>query len=193
MWAKIGTDWTSEEGTLVSSGMLAEERYAVSSVMIKDGVRYFMWTINASALPDGHMFYGVAEAADGEVDGQKPCKTWAFNPPTGNLYVGKKLDEHGSEETRKHFFADKDESLLDKSVGAKITMKVDMEVKQLAFSINDSEFIDADVELPAEGVRPWCFLYHEGDSCTLAEVDAAGFGQGGASRPSTAGTDSGIA
>eukprot|EP00966_Prymnesium_polylepis_P189910 4400704-Prymnesium_polylepis.1 len=49
-----------------------------------------------------------------------------------------------------------------------------MEVKQLAFSINDSEFIDADVELPAEGVRPWCFLYHEGDSCTLAEVDAAG-------------------
>ena len=124
MWAKIGTDWTSEEGKVVSSGMLAEERYAVSSVIIKEGVRYFMWTINASALPDGHMFYGVAEAAGGDVDGQKPCKTWSFNPPTGNLYVGKKLDEHGSENMRKHFFADKDESLLDKAVGAKITMKV---------------------------------------------------------------------
>lgn len=193
VWAKIGTDWAAEGGKVISSGMLAEERFAVSSIVITEGIRYFMFTINASALPDGHMFLGVAELNGGSTDGQAPCKTWAFSPPTGNLYIGNKLDEHGSEVMKKHFFADKDESLLDKAPGSTVVAKVDMEAKTLEFSINGDEFIDSGVALPVEGVRPWCFLYHEGDSITMTEVDAAGVGTGGASRPSTAGTESGIA
>ena len=193
VWAKIGTDWKAEEGKVISSGMLAEERYAVSSIHVTEGTRYFKFDINASALPDGHMFLGVAAINGGNPDGQAPCQTWAFNPPTGNLYIGAKLDEHGSEQMKKHFFADKDESLLDKMPGSNCVAKVDMDAKKLEFSINGNEFIDAGVELPAEGVRPFCFLYHEGDSVTLTEVDASGVGTGGASRPSTAGTESGIA
>ena len=53
------------------------------------------WKINASALPDGHMFLGVA-AASGVTDGEAKCKTWGFSPPTGNLYIGEKLNEHVS-------------------------------------------------------------------------------------------------
>jgi len=192
MWAKAGTDWTVEGGTVTSSGMLAEERYAVSGVTISSGVRYFMWKINTSSLPDGHMFLGVADLNGGSVDGQEKCKTWAFSPPTGNLYIGEKLDEHGAEQLRKHFFEDEKESLLDKAPGSSVCMKVDMGEKKLAFSINGSDFIDAGVKLPEGGVRPWCFLYHEGDSVSVAEVDEGGVGTGGASRPSTAGTDSGI-
>ena len=126
-------------------------------------------------------------------DDPERAQTWGFSPPTGNLYIGAKLDEHGAEQMKVHFFADKDESLLDKMPGSACTAMVDMDERKLMFSINGNEFIDSGVELPAEGVRPWCFLYHEGDSITLTEVDAAGFGTGGASRPSTAGTESGIA
>ena len=71
-------------------------------------------------------------------------------------------------------------------------MKVDMDAKTLAFAVNGSEFIDSGVALPEEGVRPWAFLYHEGDSVSISEVSSDGVGTGGASRPSTAGTDSGI-
>ncbi|KAL1524823.1 hypothetical protein AB1Y20_019703 [Prymnesium parvum] len=194
-WAKLGTDWKQVKGTgkVIASGMLAEERCAVSSIHVAHGVRYFMFNINTSALPDGHMFLGVAAFNGGSTDFQAPCKTWAFNPPTGNLYIGEKIDEHGSEQMKKHFFADKDESLLDRMPGSTCLAKVDMDAKTLEFSINGNEFIDAGVTLPDEGVRPFCFLYHENDSITLTEVDASGFGSGGVSRPSTAGTDSGIA
>lgn len=71
-------------------------------------------------------------------------------------------------------------------------MKVDMDAKTLAFSPNGAVFIDAGITLPDEGVRPWTFLYHEGDSVTLSEISPNGIGTNGASRPSTAGTDSGI-
>lgn len=194
-WAKIGTGWQQVKGTgkLVAAGMMADERCAVSSIHVTSGVRYFMFNINASALPDGHMFLGAAAINGGSTDFQAPCKTWSFNPPTGNLYIGEKIDEHGAEVMKKHFFADKEESLLDVAPGATCLMKVDMDAKTLAFSINGNEFIDAGVVLPDEGVRPYCFLYHEGDSITLVEVDSSGFGSGGASRPSTAGTESGIA
>lgn len=76
----------------------------------------YRWKINESSLPDGHMFLGVAALNGGSTDGQAPCKTWAFNPPTGNLYIGEKLDEHGAEQLKKHFFEDEKESLLDKMV-----------------------------------------------------------------------------
>lgn len=180
-------------GKLIASGMLADERCAVSSIHCTEDVRYFMFNINTSVLPDGHMFLGVAAINGGSTDFQAPCKTWAFNPPTGNLYIGEKLDEHGTEQIKKHFFIDKEESLLDKADNSTCLVKVDMVGRALAFSINGCEFIDAGVTLPEEGVRPFCFLYHEGDSISLTEVNAAGVGTGGSSRPSTAGTDSGIA
>jgi len=190
-WAKVGSDWKADGGTVTSSGMLAEERFAVSGVVVSAGVHFFMWKINASALPDGHMFLGVA-AASGVTDGEAKCKTWGFSPPTGNLYIGEKLNEHGAEQMKKHFFVDDKESLLGKAVGSSVLMKVDMGAKALSYSINGNEFIEAGIALPEGGVRPWCFLYHEGDSVTIEEVNDEGVGTGGASRPSTAGTDSGI-
>ena len=60
------------------------------------------------------MFMGVAALNGGSTDGQADNKTWAFNPPTGNLYIGTKLDEHGSEQMKKHFFEEEKDSLLDK-------------------------------------------------------------------------------
>ena len=80
-WSKIGTDWTADGTTLVSSGMLAEERYAIGSKIVREGKVTFTWTINKVFYPDAHLFLGVAEITD---DPEK-AKTWAFNPPTGNL------------------------------------------------------------------------------------------------------------
>jgi hypothetical protein len=71
---------------------------------------------------------------------------------------------------KKHFFVDDKESLLGKAVGSSVLMKVDMGAKALSYSINGNEFIEAGIALPEGGVRPWCFLYHEGDSVTIEEV-----------------------
>ena len=37
----------------------------------------------------------------------------------------------------------------------------------LKFSANGEEPIDSGVKLPKNGLRPWLFLYHEGDSVTV--------------------------
>ena len=39
----------------------------------------------------------------------------------------------------------------------------------LLFIASAAAFI-SQVKLPASGVRPWVFLYHEGDSVTVEEV-----------------------
>ena len=51
-----------------------------------------------------------------------------------------------------------------------ITCYIDMDAKTLKFSANGEDPIDTGVTLPDHGVRPWIFLYHEGDSVTVEEV-----------------------
>lgn len=194
-WAKVGSGWTVDGGTVTASGMMAEERYAVSPVIVTEGVRHFLYTVNASMYPDGHMFVGAAAANGASADGESDCATWGFSPCTCHLFVGTRLNEHGAEVwgTRgaPHFLDDPEADLVGKVVGARVLMRVDMGAKALAFSVNGEPFVDCAVELPAEGVRPWAFLYHEGDSITLVEVAGSGGGDD-VSRPSTAGTDSGV-
>ena len=82
-WSKIGTDWEADGSTLIASGMLAEERYAVGSKIVRSGKTTFTYTINKVFFPDAHLFVGVAEITDDPEN----AKTWAFNGPTGNLWV----------------------------------------------------------------------------------------------------------
>jgi len=82
-WSKIGTDWEADGSTLIASGMLAEERYAVGSKIVRSGKTTFTYTINKVFFPDAHVFVGVAEITDDPEN----AKTWAFNGPTGNLWV----------------------------------------------------------------------------------------------------------
>ena len=165
-WARIGTDWEAEGNTLIASGMLADERYAVGRKVVRSGKYSFTFTINTVFYPDAHMFLGVAEVTD---DPEK-ARTWSFNPPTGNLYIGTKLNEHGSEQLRTHLFEDPKETLLDRMPGAVIQAHVDMGARKLSFSVNGNAPVDSGVQLPEAGVRPWIFLYHEGDSVTVEEV-----------------------
>ena len=66
--------------------------------------------------------------------------------------------------------ADPKADLVDQQEGCVVTAIVDYDQKKLFFSANGEEPIDSEVELPEEGVRPWIFLYHEGDSVTVEEV-----------------------
>ena len=165
-WAHIGSDWTTEGSTVIASGMLAEERYAVGAKMVTSGQATFTFTINKVFYPDAHMFLGVAQITD---DPEK-AKTYGFSPTTGNLYIGEQLNEHGSEQMKKHLMADPKGDLTGKQEGAVITAFVDMDAKTLSFSANGEPPVDTEVVLPEEGVRPWLFLYHEGDSVTVEEV-----------------------
>jgi hypothetical protein len=144
--------------------MLAEERYAIGSKVIRSGVTELTYTINKVFYPDAHLFLGVAQITD---DPGK-AETWAFNPATGNLYNGHQLNEHG-QEGKKHLMADPKADLVGKQEGAVVTATVDMDRRKLHFSANGEDPIDSGVELPEGGVRPWIFLYHEGDSVTLEE------------------------
>ena len=47
---------------------------------------------------------------------------------------------------------------------------VDMDEKKLAFALNGEDPVECGITLPENGVRPWCFLYHEGDSITIEET-----------------------
>jgi len=165
-WTKIGTDWKAEGSTVTASGMLAEERYALGSKVVRSGKATFTYTINKVFYPDAHMFLGVAQITD---DPEKAA-TYAFNPPTGNFYVGKQLNEHGSE-NRKTRLTDEDEGhFCGKQEGCVVECHVDMDAKTLAFSVNGQAPKDCGITLPSEGVRPWIFLYHEGDSVTVEDV-----------------------
>ena len=164
-WAHIGSDWTVDGSTIISSGMLAEERYAVGAKLVRSGQATFTFTINTVFYPDAHMFLGVAQITD---DPER-AKTFGFNPASGNLYIGEQLNEHGSEQ-KKHLLADPKADLVNEQEGAVITAYIDMDKRTLHFSANGEPPIDCEVKLPEEGVRPWLFLYHEGDSVTVEEV-----------------------
>jgi len=165
-WSFIGSDWEADGTTLISSGMLAEDRYAIGSKVVRSGTATFTYTINKVFYPDAHMFLGVAEITD---DPEK-AKTFGFSPATGNLYIGEQLNEHGSEQMKTHLLADPKADLVGKQEGSTIVCTVDMDQRKLWFAANGEEPIDAKVELPEDGVRPWVFLYHEGDSITIEEV-----------------------
>ena len=51
-----------------------------------------------------------------------------------------------------------------------IECTADMDNRKLFFAVNGEAPIDCGVVLPEEGVRPWIFMYHEGDSVTMEEV-----------------------
>jgi len=165
-WSKVGSDWEVEGSTIIASGMLADERYALGSKVIREGQYNVTYTINKVFYPDAHMFLGIAQITDDP----DTAKTWGFSPATGNLYIGKKLNEHGDEQRKTHLMADPEANLVGRQEGSVITMIVDMDAKKLAFSANGEEPIDCGITLPEEGVRPWIFLYHEGDSVTVEEV-----------------------
>ena len=63
-WSKIGSDWEVDGSTVIASGMLADERYAVGSKVVRSGKAAFTYTINKVYYPDAHMFLGVAEITD---------------------------------------------------------------------------------------------------------------------------------
>jgi hypothetical protein len=162
---KVGTDWTISGSTVTASGMLADERYALGARLMTAGRHSFKFTIERVLYPDGHLFLGVAEATDDPFR----ARTWSFSPPTGNLYIGAELNEHGAEQTT-HLLKDALETLLDRQPGAVVQVNVDMDARTLSFSVNGSEPVPAGVDLPKAGVRPWVFLYHEGDSVAMEFV-----------------------
>jgi len=174
-WAHVGSDWEAEGATVIASGMLAEERYAVGSKIVQPAAKggpskaTFTYTINKVFYPDAHMFLGVAEVTD---DPEK-AETYAFSPTTGNLYNGHQLNEHGDEKQRVHLMADPKGDLTGKQEGSIITCFIDYDdgpAGSLKFSANGEDPIDSQIKLPEDGVRPWVFLYHEGDSVTVEEV-----------------------
>ena len=116
--------------------MHAEERYALGSKIMRDGIHHITYTINKVFYPDAHMFLGVAQITD---DPAK-AETWAFNPPTGNLYNGHELNEHGDEK-RVHLMAGdpKATNLVGKMEQSMITMTVDMQARKLHFSVNGED------------------------------------------------------
>ena len=165
-WSKVGSDWEVDGSTIIASGMLAEERYALGSKVVRSGKAAFTYTINKVFYADAHMFLGVAEITD---DPEK-AETYAFSPATGNLYNGHQLNEHGDEVRKVHLMADAEADLTGKQEGSVVTCFIDYDDGTLKFSVNGEDPIDAQVKLPATGVRPWVFLYHEGDSVTVEEV-----------------------
>ena len=72
--------------------------------------------------------------------------------------------------------ADPKGDLTGKQEGSVITCFIDYEDGEggsLKFSANGEDAIDSGVKvakLAPDGVRPWIFLYHEGDSVTVEEV-----------------------
>lgn len=153
-WSKIGSDWEVDGSTVIASGMLADERYAVGSKVVRSGKAAFTYTINKVYYPDAHMFLGVAEITD---DPEK-AETWAFSPTTANLYNGHKLNEHGDERNKVHLMADPKADLTGTQEGAVVTCFVDYDEGTLKFSANGEDPIDSGVKLPESGVRPWVFL-----------------------------------
>ena len=145
-WSFIGSDWEADGTTLISSGMLAEDRYAIGSKVVRSGTATFTYTINKVFYPDAHMFLGVAEITD---DPEK-AKTFGFSPATGNLYIGEQLNEHGSEQMKTHLLADPKADLVGKQEGSTIVCTVDMDQRKLWFAANGEEPIDAKVELPED-------------------------------------------
>ena len=168
-WSKIGSEWAVDGTTVIASGMMAEERYALGSKVVRGGKAAVTFTINKVFYPDAHMFLGVAQITDDP----ESAETWAFSPTTGNLYNGHRLNEHGDEKQKVHLMHDPSADLCGKQEGSVVTCYVDYDDGpdgSLKFSANGEDPIDAQVKLPAQGVRPWIFLYHEGDSVTIEEV-----------------------
>ena len=60
--------------------------------------------------------------------------------------------------------------VVGKQEGSVITCYIDYDENTLKFCANGEDPIDSGVKLPESGVRPWIFLYHEGDSVTIEEV-----------------------
>ena len=85
-------------------------------------------------------------------------------------YVGEQYNEHGSEHRKTHLHSEPEGALVGKVEGLVVDCIVDMDAKKLFFSVQGEEPYDCGITLPDEGVRPWCFLYHEGDSVTIEEV-----------------------
>ena len=85
-------------------------------------------------------------------------------------YIGSKLNEHGQEQRKVHLHAEPEGATVGKQEGMTVDCIVDMDEKKLSFSLNGEEPIDCGITLPDAGVRPWVFMYHEGDSVTLEEA-----------------------
>ena len=165
-WSFVGTGWEAEGNTVTASGMLADDRYAVGSKIVREGKATFTYSINKASYPDAHMFLGVCQITDDPT----AAKTYAFNPPTGNLYIGDQLNEHGNEQRKVHLMADPAADLVGKQEGSVVECTADMDSRRLLFAVNGEDPIDCGVKLPEEGVRPWIFMYHEGDSVTIEDV-----------------------
>ena len=141
-WSKVGDDWEVEGSTVIASGMLADERYAVGSKLVLTGKTTFTFTINKVFYPDAHMFLGVCEITD---DPEK-AETYAFSPATGNLYNGHKLNEHGDEKQKAHLMADPKADLCGKQEGSIITCYVDMDAKTQLLKIALLPMVKANAE-----------------------------------------------
>ena len=69
-----------------------------------------------------------------------------------------------------HLHAEPEGATVGKQEGMTVDCIVDMDEKKLSFSFNGEEPVVCGITLPDAGVRPWVFMYHEGDSVTLEEA-----------------------
>ena len=102
------------------------------------------------------MLIGVA---NGDIDTPGEKATWGIYAMTGHLHTG----HVGKPGTQGKQIC---EPLYGRAKGTTITVEVDLEKGSLSFSVNESEQIDAGVQLTSQ-VRPWVQMAYQGDSCSV--------------------------
>ena len=105
-------------------------------------------------------FFGVADLSP-------TGSAWSISPATGTLYISSPQDCWGQERD----FNDKiNEDLNQRTVGVPFEVIVDMTKRKLFFAVDGKAPVDAKIELPEGGVRPWVLLGHEGDVIEMSPV-----------------------
>mmetsp|Transcript_428 Transcript_428/g.797 ORF Transcript_428/g.797 Transcript_428/m.797 type:complete len:189 (+) Transcript_428:32-598(+) len=147
------------------TGMLAEDR-SLMGPRLRSGKHSWEMTNSKIFYTDAHIFFGVADATeepdDEEGDPEVCTTTWGYSPPTGSLYIGSEPNEHGTEDKFKicetEFW---EKGFIDHK--CIVTVDLDSSPRTLSFTIDDEDPVTIEPEMP-EVVRPWCFIYHEGDT-----------------------------
>jgi len=157
-----------EDGATATAvtGMTADSKYILGPE-IASGKHAWEVIVNQTRYPDAHVFIGVADT------NAKSCKTWSYDPPTGSLYVGDSLNEHGREQRFK--VCAKSFALEEKGfVGhvCKVIVNMDSSKRTLAFQIDDLEPVEIKDGMPSK-IRPWALLYHKHDSITIRPAAAS--------------------
>mmetsp|Transcript_54786 Transcript_54786/g.90789 ORF Transcript_54786/g.90789 Transcript_54786/m.90789 type:complete len:187 (+) Transcript_54786:105-665(+) len=140
---------------------------AFAQQVLTEGKHEVTFTILDSPLGCVCQYLGVCDAAhvhkykqrSSNPNVEEETVAWAFAGSNGYLWVFRSPHEEYSSGVRKHLMP-KTQNLAhaDKAKRATVKLVVDMETRRLAFQVNKEPMIDADVELPATGVRPFILL-----------------------------------